>query len=78
MDDKRYTEVREAKDVTPEVMAIAEYATEFYEDRIEWEDVWDRMDGSTLADGSVLDMGGSSDSAAMRTIKRRINASRQS
>lgn len=77
MDNKRYTEVREAEDVTSEVMAIAEYATEFFEDRIEWDDVWDRMDGSTLADGSVIDMGGSCNTAAMRTIKRRINAARQ-
>lgn len=75
--DKRYTTVNNANDITPEIMSIAEYATDFFDDRIEWEDVWDRMDGSVLADGSILDMGSSTNSAAMRTIKRRINAARR-
>lgn len=75
-----YTTVTKAEDVTDEVFEIATYAVDgWYSDgSIDWEDVWNRMDGSLLADHTRLDMGTGNDSPAMRKIQRRIRAERAS
>lgn len=75
--ETRYTEVTAREDVTQEILDLAEYAASFQDDRIDWEDVWDRMDGAMLSDGTRLDLGRSSDSSAMRAIRRHINAARR-
>ena len=72
-----YTEVTSTSDVNDEVLAIAEYAANFHGDRIDWEDVWDRMDGTVLKDGTQMDLGPDVDSPAMRAIRRHINATRR-
>lgn len=74
MTDHKYTTVTAAADVTPEVMDYARSVVEgWYNDgRIDWENVWERMDGTTLNDGTQLDLGTEIDSPAMRKIQRTI------
>jgi hypothetical protein len=68
-----YTRVTEADQVTGEILAAAEETeTWFGDDRIDWEDFWDRLDGYYLRDGTQLDLGGSLNSGAMRKIRRHI------
>ena len=69
-----YTEVTAATHVTDEVMDYARSIVEgwYNEGRVDWEGVWDRMDGSRLNDGTTLDLGGQMDSPAMRKIQRQI------
>lgn len=63
-----------AADVTAEILALAvEVADDLYQDdKIDWEDVLDRMDRATLADGRTLDLGESMISPAIRTIKKHV------
>lgn len=72
----RYTEVLTADDVTPEVMALAWGIIEGWyasgDEKIDWEDVWDRMDGAHLEDDSLVDLGGQTDTPAMRRIQREM------
>lgn len=77
--DNNYALIVNAEDVTDEVLGIArELVDGWYDDtRIDWEDVWDRMDRTTLDDGRKIDMGPSTDSAAMKAIKRQINKERR-
>lgn len=76
--DQRYTRIVDAEDVTDAILRIAEETEEWFgDDQIEWDEFWDRMDGYHLPDGSVLDMGPSNDSAAMRRIKKHIRALRR-
>lgn len=71
--DTRYTTCTAADEVTPEILEVAETTDEWYSDQpIEWEDFIDRMDGTILRDGTVLDMGPTIDSPAIRKIKRHI------
>jgi hypothetical protein len=67
-------EVRTAEDVTDEVMEIVRGIVEgwYDEGRIDWEDVWDRMEKSVLDDGRGIDMGDDLESPAQRKIKKEI------
>lgn len=69
-----FTKVVEAADVTDEVLDIAEtYAEGFYpEGRIDWEDLFDRIDGLSLNDNSRVDLGNEYGSPAMRKIQREV------
>lgn len=71
--DTTYTKVTEAGEVTEEILTVAEQTEEWFgDDQIDWDEFWDRMDGSILKDGTRLDLGGSNDSPAMRKIKKHI------
>lgn len=74
-----YTTVSSASDVTEEIMEVARGVVDgwYGEGRIDWEDVWDRMDGTLLEDGTTLDMGNEDDTPAMRKIKKAINQERR-
>jgi hypothetical protein len=67
-------EVRTAEDVTDEVLEIVRGIVEgwYDEGRIDWEDVWDRMEKSVLDDGRGIDMGGDLGTPAIRKIKSEI------
>jgi hypothetical protein len=67
-------EVRTAEDVTDEVMEIVRGIVEgwYDEGRIDWEDVWDRMEKNVLDDGRGIDMGDDLESPAQRKIKKEI------
>lgn len=49
----------------------------YQEGRIDWEDVWDRLDGSTIQDGTILDLGDDLLSPALVLIKARISRKRR-
>lgn len=72
-------EVVTADDVTDEVFDLAESVTDgWYSDGpIDWEDVWDRMEGSPMDDGRPLSMGSELDTPAMRKIQRHIRELRR-
>ena len=77
--DHTYTAVREAADVTDEILAIAESIEEGWYGggaRIDWDDLVNRLDGSALKDGTRVDMGGRTDTPAIRKIQRHIRAQR--
>ncbi|MFF1701241.1 hypothetical protein [Streptomyces sp. NPDC058252] len=67
-------EVRTAEDVTDEVLELVQGIVEgwYDEGRIDWEDVWDRMDKKVLEDGRGIDMGSDLGSPAITKIKKEI------
>jgi hypothetical protein len=67
-------EVRTAEDVTDEVLEIVQGIVEgwYDEGRIDWEDVWDRVEKSVLDDGRGIDMGSDLGSPAILKIKKEI------
>ncbi|MFE4681615.1 hypothetical protein ACFRNJ_12355 [Streptomyces sp. NPDC056721] len=67
-------EVLTAEDVTDEVLEMVQGIVEgwYDEGRIDWEDVWDRMDKRVLDDGRGIDMGSDLGSPAIRKMKREI------
>lgn len=78
MSDEKYTTLRTADDVTDEIKKLAlDIADGWYADtRIEWDDVWDRMDGRELEDGTYLDLP-ELDNPAMRAIKSYVRNDRK-
>lgn len=73
------TTVMQVDQVTEEIVQAAFDIVEgwYNEGRIDWDNVWDRMEGSVLEDGTELDMGTDIDSPAMRRIKREVNKRRK-
>jgi len=69
-----YVIVIEESQVTEEILQIAfDVVDGWYQDvRVDWEDAIDRMDGAELPDGSILDLGNSMMSPAIRKIKREV------
>lgn len=72
--DDTYTTVTTAEQVTEEILSLTEGVIEgWYNDgKVDWEDVWDRIEGSHLDDGTVLNLGNNTDTPAMRKIQRHI------
>lgn len=63
-------------DLTDEILHAAEYVYDgWYADapRIDWLEFMDRLDGTPLADGSTLDLGGTMHSPAILAIIEHIN-----
>lgn len=46
--------------------------------RVDWEDVWDRMDGRSLSNGDVLDLGNDLGSEGLVKLKAAIMRARKS
>uniref|UniRef100_A0AAU3I5Y9 Uncharacterized protein n=1 Tax=Streptomyces sp. NBC_01393 TaxID=2903851 RepID=A0AAU3I5Y9_9ACTN len=67
-------EVRTAEDVTDELLELVQNIVGgwYDEGRIDWEDVWDRLEKQTLDDGRGIDMGEDLGSPAILKIKREI------
>lgn len=78
MTEKTHTVVRTAADVTEEVLDIAREVVDgwYAEGRVDWENVWDRMDGGELEDGTFLDLGEDLGSPALSKIKRVLRSER--
>jgi len=78
-DDDNFLELKTAGQVTDEIANLAfEIADGWYQDtRIDWEDLLNRLDGSQLADKSVLDLGNDLMSPAIKEIKRRVQVMRK-
>ena len=49
----------------------------YNEGRIDWEDVWDRLEKQTLDDGRGIDLGTDLLSPALTALKRRVRAARR-
>lgn len=66
--------VIEAKDITPEILKAAEGIFDgwYADERIDWTDFLDRLDGMPLNDGTKLDLGNDMMSPACQTIKKHI------
>lgn len=77
--DKDLTSPKEASDVTDEMVTMALDIVEgwYDEGRIDWEDVWDRMERYPLNDGTELDLGEDFSSAALKKIKREVLKARK-
>ena len=76
--EKRYTSPTIRQDVTEEMVTMAEEIVSgwYDEGRIDWEDVWDRMEKYPLEDGSRLDMGTDLGSPALRYIQSQVRTRR--
>jgi hypothetical protein len=74
----RWTSVIMRQEITEEVEEIVRGVVDgwYSEGRIDWENVWERVDGSTLDDGSRLDLGTDLMSPAIRTLKTMIRRER--
>lgn len=70
---------RTAEDVTDElVQQTVDIVDGWYnEGRIDWEDVWDRLEKRTLDDGRGIDLGEDLGSPALTTLKLRVRAARR-
>lgn len=70
---------RTADDVTDELVRIAVDIVDgwYSEGRIDWEDVFDRIERSPLDDGREIDLGTDLGSAALTALKRRVRAARK-
>lgn len=66
-------------EVTDEVKQMAyDIVDGWYQDgRIDWEDVWDRLDGSKLSDGTELDLGNDLTSPELQQLKRAVQKMRR-
>ncbi len=71
-----YTAPVATTDVTDEmVTAVRNVLDGWYPSgRVDWPDVWDRVDGTELDDGTRLDLGDSLTTPALRELKRRARA----
>lgn len=69
-----YRQLTLAGDVDEEILDLAKMVYEGFYDgkKIDWDDFLDRMDGSTLANGDVLDLGDSMLSPAVIKIKTHV------
>lgn len=78
MADVTYNPLVEETDATEEVVTLVVSTVEgWYRDgKIDWDDVWDRVDGAELDDGSVLDIQQLT-SPAMEKIKKEVRALRR-
>jgi hypothetical protein len=73
------TVLDEMQSLTAEIVDIAESVTDGWyphPTRIDWENVWDRMDGIELTDGSELSIP-ALDTDAQREIKRQVRNHRK-
>lgn len=79
MADITYTALTDAESVTDEIVDMVREITDgWYQDtRIDWENVWDRLDGSELEDGSIVDSGTDLGAPALVKIKKIIRAERK-
>lgn len=68
-----------AADVSDEILDFAVETTDawFPEGPIDWESVWDRMEGYILLDKTSLSMGDKLDTPAMRKIQRVVREQRR-
>lgn len=79
MADKQFTSPVIAQDVTEEMVDEAwEIVDGWFQDaKIDWERVWDRLDGMELKDGTYLDLGTDLGSPALRKIQAEIRKIRK-
>ncbi|RZS39135.1 hypothetical protein EV193_104351 [Herbihabitans rhizosphaerae] len=64
---------------TEEVIALAvEIVDGWYQDRrVDWEDVWERLDGAEMEDGTKLDLGDDLLSPYLGALRREVQRIRR-
>lgn len=78
--EEKWSEIRSAEDVTDEILHIAESTYDDWfadDDRVDWEEFVDRMDGTHLQDDTRLSMGNQMDSPAITMIKKHVREYRR-
>jgi hypothetical protein len=72
-----WTDLQDVADVTEEILSAVESVIDgwYSTGRIDWEDVWDRVEGTRLANGTRLTFS-ELDSPAQRKIKRQVKKRR--
>lgn len=72
--DKRFTTVIASEDVTPEILAVVEGIVDgwYPTGRIDYQDLLDRVERTTLDNGTWLDLGGDMLSPAIKRIKAHV------
>lgn len=72
-----YHTIRSDADISDEIVALAlDIVDGWYPSgRVDWGDLWDRLDGAVLDSGAVLDLG--NDLAKLEPLKRRVKKARQ-
>lgn len=75
----RYAKIRTADHVDDEIIGLAHGIVDgwYTEGRIDWDDFLDRLDGSQLEDGSIVDLGNDMGSPAIRKIQTEVRAYRK-
>lgn len=72
-----YVAVTRAEQVSDELVGWVVHELDIlYPDRIDWEDAWDRLEGTHFADGSRLEWG-ENDTPAMRKIQAGVRKARR-
>jgi hypothetical protein len=68
-----FTPIRDVKDITPAIVdMVVEILSGWYpEGKIDWDDVWDRMEDMPMENGSHLDLGCNKQSLALKALKGR-------
>ena len=72
--EAKLTSIHAVEDVTDEIIELVNGVVEgwYSEGRIDWSDVWDRVEGAELEDGTELDLGTDLGSPALNKLKREI------
>lgn len=70
----KWTSIQEFEDVSDEILFLAYRIVDgwYPEGRMDWENFWDRLEGSFLNDGTRLDLGNDLGSPALNRIKRAV------
>lgn len=79
MSDDKWTRVSLRDDITEEIREITRSVVDgwYAEGRVDWGDVWDRVDGRTLDDGTRIDMGEGTGTEAFKELKNMVRRERR-
>ncbi len=79
MADRTLNDLMQSPELTAEIMVMAmEIVDGWYQTgRINWGDVWDRLDGAELSNGDRIDVGGDLLAPELARIKNHVNAERR-
>lgn len=72
MNQCRWTTIHDYEDVSEEIIRLVHGIVDgwYSEGRVDWEDFWDRLEGSFLRDGTRLDLGSDLSSPALKRLKK--------
>lgn len=75
-----YAYIVEESDLTEEILRAAEDVHDAYfadDKRVDWEDLWDRLDGYRLDDNTRLDLPDQLDSPVFTALKKHLKQHRR-
>lgn len=78
MTDRTLTDLMQSPAVAEEIMNIVmEIVDGWYPGRIDWEDVWDRLDDAELSNGDRVDVGEDLLAPELKRIRNHVNWERR-